>query len=355
MEKKMAAVPVWKRKRNRILGVLLVCLLCILIGFLVREIILSRQQMDLVMGQQNEDKGSGEYSRHYALIMEQSEEQLRAEIFEGCRDEGERTGAYVEMIGEDLDGAYTRADLVKMAIASRVDGIILEAEETEEYKELILQAQEEDIPVVTVLKDCVDSRRKSYVGIGGYSLGREYGRQIIKIATKEDREILVLLDASTDDSAQNIICNGMKETLLNEGNHLHLNLEIRAVDSRSAFSADESIRKMLTDMEELPDFIVCLNEKNTISVYQAMVDYNIVGQMYVLGYYTSDTILQAVDKNIISSTIAVDYRDMGSRCVDALNEYLDTGYVNGFFLMEGEAVTKTNVKEYQKDASMDEE
>lgn len=64
-----------------------------------------------------------------------------------------------------------------------------------------------------------------------------------------------------------------------------------------------------------------------------MVDYNIVGQVYILGFYTSDTILQAVDKNIISATIAVDYRDMGSRCVDALNEYLDTGYVNDFSIL----------------------
>mgnify|MGYP001536323645 FL=1 len=46
---------------------------------------------------------------------------------------------------------------------------------------------------------------------------------------------------------------------------------------------------------------------------------------------------------------------MGRRCVDALNEYLDTGYVNGFFLMEGNAVTETNVKEYLEDASKTEE
>lgn len=351
----MAATSGWNRKWSKGLGALLVLFQCVMIGFIVGEIVLSRQQMDMVVGQHDKNSETSSYRRHYALIMEQPEEQSREEIFEGCLEEGKETGAYVELMGEGLDGDYSRIELARIAIAAQVDGIILEAEETEEYQNVIREAQQEGIPVVTVVNDCVDSQRKSYVGVGGYSLGREYGRQIIKLATKKNREVLILLDASTDDSTQNIICNGIKETLTNEGNHLQLDLEIKSVDGRSAFNADESIREMLIDMEELPDFIICLNEKNTVSVYQAMVDYNIVGQVYVLSYYTSDTILQAVNKNIISATIAVDYRDMGRRCVDALNEYLDTGYVNGFFLMEGNAVTETNVKEYLEDASKTEE
>lgn len=351
----MAATSGWNRKWSKGLGALLVLFQCVMIGFIVGEIVLSRQQMDMVVGQHDKNSETSSYHRQYALIMEQPEEQSREEIFEGCLEEGKETGAYVELMGEGLDGDYSRIELARIAIAAQVDGIILEAEETEEYQNVIREAQQEGNPVVTVVNDCVDSQRKSYVGVGGYSLGREYGRQIIKLATKKNREVLILLDASTDDSTQNIICNGIKETLTNEGNHLQLDLEIKSVDGRSAFNADESIREMLIDMEELPDFIICLNEKNTVSVYQAMVDYNIVGQVYVLGYYTSDTILQAVNKNIISATIAVDYRDMGRRCVDALNEYLDTGYVNGFFLMEGNAVTETNVKEYLEDASKTEE
>ncbi len=341
----------WDKKWNKRVSVFLAISLCVMIGCIAGEIILSRQQMDVMMGEQETKSDATVYNRHYALIMEQPEEQAGTEIFEGSRKEGKKTGTYVELMGEGLDVEYSRVELAQIAIAAQVDGIILEAEDTEEYQNVIAQAQQENIPVVTVVKDCADSQRKSYVGVGGYNLGREYGRQIIKFATKENRKVLILLDAATDDSTQNIICNGIKDTLVNEGNHLRLELEIKAVDSRSAFSAEESIRNMFVDMEELPDFIICLNEKNTDSVYQAVVDYNIVGQIYILGYYTSDAILQAVDKNIISGTIAVDFKEMGSKCVDALNEYLDTGYVNGYFLMEGNSVTKSNVKEYLKNAS----
>lgn len=48
----MTAIPGWKRKQKKIFGTLLVCALCIMIGFVVRELILSRKQMALVMGQQ---------------------------------------------------------------------------------------------------------------------------------------------------------------------------------------------------------------------------------------------------------------------------------------------------------------
>ncbi|HRL55868.1 MAG TPA: hypothetical protein PK462_01135, partial [Lachnospira sp.] len=119
----MAATSGWNRKWSKGLGALLVLFQCVMIGFIVGEIVLSRQQMDMVVGQHDKNSETSSYRRHYALIMEQPEEQSREEIFEGCLEEGKETGAYVELMGEGLDGDYSRIELARIAIAAQVDGI----------------------------------------------------------------------------------------------------------------------------------------------------------------------------------------------------------------------------------------
>ena len=71
-----------------------------------------------------------------------------------------------------------------------------------------------------------------------------------------------------------------------------------SVDDTNAFSVEESIRDIFME-EELPDIIICLNELNTTCVYQAVVDYNKVGEVSILGYYDSETIINAIDRNVI--------------------------------------------------------
>lgn len=327
-------------------GMIVILILLTIVGMAY-----AKRQMAQAVG--NDQKEYQTYDRHYVLITQDSDVSIWEEVFQGCQEEAESGGAYVEWYGKNLEADFSRADLMKMAIAEKVDGIILEADESEELKELIDEAVKSRIPVVTVLTDSYGSSRQSCVEISSYNLGREYGRQIIKVATKDMKKVLVLMDSQTDDRNQNIICNGIRETLNNEGNHLRLELELAAVDSKSSFGSAEEIRNMLVNMEELPDIIVCLTQQNTISVYQAVVDYNIVGQVEILGYYTSDEILEAIQKKIIAATVSVDFAEMGSQCVNALDEYRETGYVNELFLIDPGTVNQSNVKEYLKYAAED--
>lgn len=103
----------------------------------------------------------------------------------------------------------------------------------------------------------------------------------------------------------------------------------------------------------MPEIIVCLNEQNTVSVCQAVVDFNLVGQVDILGYFATETILNAIDRNVITASIAVDTQQLGIRSLEALDEYLETGYVSDFVAMDVNTVTKDNVKGYLHNASPD--
>lgn len=161
-------------------------------------------------------------------------------------------------------------------------------------------------------------------------MGREYGRQIIREANSNTKEALILMNAAAEDTGQNIIFNGIQETLANEGNHLNLTLTAQAVMADSQFWGSRGNTQHFSGVlpasgDHGPEIIVCLNEQNTVSVCQAVVDFNLVGQVDILGYFATETILNAIDRNVITASIAVDTQQLGIRSLEALDEYPGDG------------------------------
>ena len=104
-----------------------------------------------------------EYPRLYAFIAEDPDSQLSNRIYKEISEYAKENGCYVEMTGENLSATYSKADRINIAISSKVDGIILEGDDSEETKELIRKAEDAGVPVVTILSDCEGSERKSFI------------------------------------------------------------------------------------------------------------------------------------------------------------------------------------------------
>ena len=104
---------------------------------------------------------------------------------------------------------------------------------------------------------------------------------------------------------------------------------------------------MFVSDESLPDVIVCMDEIVTECVCQALVDYNQVGNVKVIGYYYSNVTLNAIDKGIISSAIALDMEEIGRYSVSALDEYISFGHSNNYYSVNQHVITKENTREYR--------
>lgn len=312
------------------------------------------------------------YQRYYVLITEDRKASFWQSVYQGAYEAGLEEETYVELLGSNLSSNYSREDLMRIAIDSGVDGIMVEADESEQMSGLIDEAAAAGIPVVTLYGDNTHSDRCSFVGVGSYNLGREYGRQVLAIiderkntsevyVTKSEDasytvdiqvqperpvKVAVLVNSYAQDSAQNILCSGIQETIERENTTgTEIELTLVSVDDTNAFSAEESIRDIFME-EELPDIIICLNELNTTCVYQAVVDYNKVGQVSILGYYDSDTIIKAIDRNVIYATVSIDTQQMGQYCIDALTEYYEIGNTSQYFTVDITLINKDNVSSY---------
>lgn len=287
-----------------------------------------------------------QYEDYYVMIVDDRKSDFWQEIYAGAYAAGLEEGVYVDLLGSNLSQNYDRYELMEIAIYSDVDGIMVEADDSMRMTELIDQAVKQDIPVVTLYGDNPASMRCSYVGVGNYELGREYGRQVLELAGEDAVLAAVLVSTQTNDTSQNIVWSGIQETILQENEkNADIQLSLIAVDDSNNFAVEESIRDIFMQ-ETLPDIIICLNEVNTTCLYQAVIDYNKVGDITILGYYDNDTIIKGIYRNVITSTIAIDARQMGEYCIDALTEYKKIGNTSEYFMADITLIDKNNVSEF---------
>ena len=80
--------------------------------------------------------------------------------------------------------------------------------------------------------------------------------------------------------------------------------------------------------------------------YQAVIDYNKVGEVAIIGYYPSKSILNAIKRDVVPATFEIDTKQMGIKCIDALLEYDKMGYVSEFNSVDLHLINQNNVQEY---------
>lgn len=324
-------------------------LLWVALGAVVVTVVLILLVFQIYLKQFQNDNDAENYSLYYVMIVEDRKSDFWRGIYESVYQIGLEQDVYVDLLGDNLSQNYSKLELMKIATYAGVDGIIIEADESLRMTEAINTATEAGIPVVTLYTDNTQSKRCSFVGISNYDIGREYGRQVLKIAKRkrESQDVMVLLDANNGDTSQNIVWSGIQETVMqgNDNEEIEFNMYMTAIDDSNTFTVEESIRDLFMQ-EEMPDIIICLNELNTSCVYQAVVDYNKVGEVSILGYHNSDTILKGIYRSVIDASISVDIEQMGRYCVDALTEFKALGNTSDYFAVDISTIDKDNVSDY---------
>ena len=293
-----------------------------------------------------QSSGGRVYDRHYVLISN-DDSVLWQSIYESAKKKAEEQNVYLEWMGKNMLTSYTSDDCMKIAIASDVDGIILYPDDSIRQNELIGKAKEKDIPVVTVLADAPESARISHVGINNYQMGEIYGEWLLDSLKPGMNNIMILMDEQSEEVNKNLIYSKLY-SIVEDGKRADQEVEIRlySVDASLNFEAEEVIRDIILSGEPTPDILICTDSVSTERAFQAIIDFNKVGNVEVLGYYVTDTILDAINKGLIPATLVIDTEQIGILCVDALNEYLQYGHVSNYYNVQLNWVTRQNVQQY---------
>ncbi|MBR4759108.1 MAG: substrate-binding domain-containing protein [Lachnospiraceae bacterium] len=286
-------------------------------------------------------EGQTPYDGYYVLVTEDGDSDFWENVLAGAREKAEAENIYVQQQTQAIDADLTKSQQLELAIHSGVDGIILDGGQESQTESLINQAAAAGIPVVTVYRDSPSSERISYIGISNANLGRDYGQEICDLTQKkieneeqDSMKVLVLLDAEDPGNSQTILLTAIRDYIHSQGMSGKVQIETRQIRNSSFFSAEEEIRELFAEGGIPADIIVALSEHNTECVAQTVVDYNRVGSVEILGFYESEPIRNALEKNIIHATVTADTLQMGRDSVEALSEFRESGYVSDYYATE---------------------
>ena len=279
-----------------------------------------------------EGEGASSYAKHYLMIAGAENTLMWDSIYESASQAAKDADAYLELIEPGHDSNYNQADYLRIGIASQVDGIIL---------------------VVTVLTDDSSSARISFVGLNSYQLGNAYTEQILGLLKEhENTQVLLLANSQSKTQETNLIYYQIKKELEEKKkDYQTVTISEYNIDSSSGFDTEEFVRDIFVSEENLPDVLVCMDEVVTECVYQALVDYNQVGNVDVVGFYYSDVILDGISKGIISSAIALDMDEIGRYSVNALEEFSSLGHTSNYYSVGQHVITRSNVGAYRTEGN----
>lgn len=321
-----------KRLKNRKIVLVLSIFMLICMGTLIGIVF----QYKRLMKKQTQEFNSAfqeEYKYHCAFISESYEDPFWESIYEGAKEEGEKNNIYVENYGKKLSLNYTINERIRMAIAADVDAIILEGTNEVSTTDLINKAIDKDIVVVTVYEDQVESRRRSFIGINKFMMGYNLASKAYECLNNDKEEIVVLYEDSNNKNQENIVLNsGIKKFLNDHGSEVKLKAQI--IDNSATYNTEEEIRELLRNTSKRPRVLICTNLIQTQCAYQTIVDLNCVGEVRILGFYSTQSILEAVQNGVVEATLMVDTYQMGQKAVENISEFLEVGYVSDYVAVD---------------------
>ncbi|KAB3531115.1 sugar-binding protein [Alkaliphilus serpentinus] len=282
---------------------------------------------------------------HFYFIGQNSVDPFWREVRRGVVAAAKERNVVVEFKAPRFNNPDEEIKYLDMAIISKVDGIITHVSNEENSKDLINEAYNKGIPVVTIENDNKLSNRSTFVGTNSFLLGKE-AAQLMAEATngKANIAIVVSNDYDLDTASQNLKINGFLSTIKEFPN-------MRVVEvftsSLGILSAEEITQTILSDYPEI-DSIFTTNSVDTLGAAQLIVDHNRVGEITLVGHGNIHNILRYIQRGIIYGTVMSDPYRMGYESLRALVDITETNNPSTFIDTGVKVIKRSNLEAYQK-------
>lgn len=303
-------------------------------------------------GKSSQQEENGEVYRYkYDMIVDSPESSFWQAVYNCAQEWAQKNNAILELRGSGKENDYNKLDYMNMSIASNSDGIILQYSGEQGLESKINEAVQKGIPVVTVMSDAVHSMRQSFVGVSDYQLGSAYGEKVAEYVTKDTKSILILLKRNIDDMNQSQVYTQISNAAqAKAGSAADIKITGKNLLSTGTFETEEAVTDIFQQKDKVPDILVCMDEETTECARQAVLDFNLAGKVTIIGYYSSEDILTAVEKGVISVTCDVDTDQLGRYSIEALTEYQKDGRTNSYYNVDINFLDKDAVREMRREA-----
>lgn len=273
-------------------------------------------------------------------------------------DLNQETGQRIEII---WDGPLRERDalaqirIVDRRISTRVDGIVLAPQHSQTMVPPVRRAVDQNIPVV-IIDSGLEARDLfiKYIATDNYNGGRLAARHLLKVLADHGKTApkIILLRYAVGSESTEQREKGFDETIEAE-NERRRNageppIEWLSKDKYAGATKDSALKEatpLLHQFRDRVDGVFCVNESSADGMLDAMRSLGLNRQVRLMGFDSSEPLLQAVSSDEVDGLILQDPYRMGYLGAWAIVQYLNGFEIEGpLNCSTGEyVITKDNV------------
>lgn len=222
------------------------------------------------------------------------------------------------------------AEQIDLAVRLKPDVLLLQTDGSEACKVALERAVDAKIPVISLLNDQNLPPEVTYIGPNAYELAELYTERVLPLQERYGNRILIL----TPPLAASVLTqHNFTQQLYMAFQQEDYDVSFLQPDRAEEFILDELLYETLRSEKERPDILICLDPQDSLSVIRTLVDNNFVGRLGVITYYHNQEILDAIENQIVDSTLSFSAEDLAIRAIQSSFEILETNRTSNYQIL----------------------
>ncbi|WP_349305587.1 sugar-binding protein [Bacillus sp. FJAT-49736] len=254
------------------------------------------------------------YKYHFVLVPEEMDNDYWRLVEKGAKAAAKKHHVLLEYKGPKQSNIDEHLKELKIAGASRVDGILTQGYNDQQFSPVINNLENKGIPVITVDTDAPSSNRRAYIGSDNYYSGFIAGKALV--ADTKGKINVAIITGSFQASHQQLRVKGFKDAIRKEKRVKIIAIEESKI---TRIRAAEKANKIITEHPETNAFFGT-SALDGIGIAQTVEHLNRQDSMYIIAFDTIEDTINDIEKGVIDATVMQKPYEMGYKAVEMMVE-----------------------------------
>lgn len=221
----------------------------------------------------------------------------------------------IKCVGSVQLNEEEQIEFINSAIAAKVDGIITTAVDSTEFKDVITEAKEQNIPVVLVDNDDKNSERSIYIGTDNYQAGYLAGKEMAAATNGTANIGIIISTQSTSNQRERM--RGFEDAIVT-----YMNMKIKGVieGKSELLLISEKTNEFLEENSNV-DAIFCAEGNGGVALGELLGSDIKKLELTIIAFDDVKETLDNIKSGNLYATIVQDTYKMGYEAVKYLEDY----------------------------------
>ncbi|NWQ41922.1 sugar-binding protein [Bacillus sp. EB106-08-02-XG196] len=273
---------------------------------------------------------------HFTLIGEEMDHDYWRLVGEGAKKTETEHDVFVNYEGPKRTDSDEQLKLLDKAIAAKVDGIIVQAQ-NDQFTPMINKAVGAGIPVITIDMDAKDSLRNAYIGTDNYLAGQLAGEALVK--DTGGKATIGIITASFDNVDHQQRVKGFKDIV---GRYEGIKIAAIKESNVSRIDTEQKAYRMLTEYPNITAFYGT-SSYNGMGIVAAAESLKRQDDMYVITFDSIEENIQLLENGAIDAIVEQLPFKMGALSTEIMLDIVTGKPVKEFYHTESSIIRESDL------------